>query len=70
MLGSTAAFFAAAAFMTIKMLGSEEYPIVMTMWFHSAAGITALVPLCFGVPQAAVLPTLPQVRACASEFRP
>ena len=60
-LGITAAFFAAAAFMTIKALGRTEEPIVMTFYFHAIAGVAASVPLCFSFPQAPVIPDLQQV---------
>ena len=54
-LGSAA--FAAVAFLSIKSLGSNERPIVMSMWFHTTAALTTIVPLCMRFPVPAVLPS-------------
>ena len=63
--GTASAVCAAGAFLSIKALGNSEPPIVMSMWFHSVSAVAAFVPLCFSVPDKAVLPTLQQAALLA-----
>jgi uncharacterized membrane protein len=55
--GLASAIFAAGAFLSIKALGGNEQPIVMTMWFHFVAAATAILPVCLKFPIPAVLPS-------------
>jgi drug/metabolite transporter (DMT)-like permease len=55
--GTASAVCAAGAFLSIKALGNSEQPIVMSMWFHSVSAIAAVVPLCLGWPDPAMLPS-------------
>jgi drug/metabolite transporter (DMT)-like permease len=49
---------AVGAFLSIKSLGNSEKPIVMSMWFHTVSFVAAVLPLCAGYPDHAVMPTI------------
>jgi drug/metabolite transporter (DMT)-like permease len=49
---------AAGAFLSIKSLGNDEEPIVMSMWFHTVSCLTSIIPMALGWPQPAVWPML------------
>ena len=49
--------FAAGAFLSIKSIGNDEQAITTTMWFHGVSFTVAVVPMLFGLPSPAVVPT-------------
>lgn len=59
-LGTLAAICAAGAFLSIKALGQNEEPVVMSMWFHAVAGLASVVPLLLGLPRRTMLPNAQQ----------
>ncbi|KAK9826826.1 hypothetical protein WJX81_004641 [Elliptochloris bilobata] len=54
--GILAALTAAIAFTAIKFVPKSEPTVVLAMWFHCSALVTAIVPLAVGVPE---WPTIP-----------
>lgn len=48
---------AAGAFVSIKSIGNDEKAITTTMWFHGISFTVAMIPLLFGLPTPAVVPT-------------
>lgn len=52
MSGILAALTGAIAFTAIKFVPKSEPTVVLTMWFHSSALATALVPLAVRSPKA------------------
>ena len=54
--GIVSAFCAAGAFIAIRKIGRREPALVMSVWFHSTALVSSLVPLSIGYPSSAVWP--------------
>ena len=50
------AVFAAGAFISIRMIGSREAPLTVSVWFHSVALASSIIPLAISYPEPAVWP--------------
>ena len=56
--GISSAFFAAGAYLTIRMIGKKETPLTVAVWFHTSALIHSWVFVIIGWPHPAVWPNL------------
>ncbi len=56
LFGILSALFASGAFISIRLIGNKEPALVMSVWFHSTALASCIVPLIFSYPSPAVWP--------------
>lgn len=56
--GISSAVFAAAAFITIRIIGTREPALVLSMWFHTTAMVSSIPCLAASWPDPAVWPTV------------